>query len=594
MNIDLRQGDCRDVLTGMEAGSVDTVITDPPYGLEFMGKGWDRGVPGVEFWSGVRRVCKPGAMMLAFGGTRTHHRLMVAVEDAGWEIRDCMMWLYGSGLPKSLDVGKAIDRANGVEREKITNPLAKKQTASINSTDYGDYNAVNHISPIPATAAAKEWDGWGTALKPAWEIIICAQNPIDNKTEPNTITGNLLKKEAQLWSMLPVKIAEMDFGLSHQDFAAVSSFARWDVSERESIQADLFGAMDTSRYASVINTCLSIVTLWRVAWAEHLKNQNTSTTETETSPTIDPKIWNSCLSELTPRSIIKAEIDQPGSRLNVYPAARFLNAASRSIIDIRDASVLANAILTDPEKCPDDQGLGLKPDYRPIIVAMNPIQGTYAENAQSQGVAGLWIDGARIRTEEKLSFGSREIGDGIKYNPISQDRMTEGVQNPSGRWPANVILDDEAAEMVDDQSGVRTSGGGDKHGRKSSLFCDSISWENLKGTSVGGDSGGASRFFYTAKASSVERGPGNIHPTLKPVDLMAYLARLTRTPSGGVVLDPFMGSGSTGVGCVREERDFIGIELEDEYFKIAEERIRSAEKGLTVKESRSGQGSIFE
>lgn len=106
----IHHGDCREAMAGMEAESFHSIVTDPPYGLSFMGKGWDHGVPGVGFWTEALRVAKPGAHLLAFGGTRTHHRLMCAIEDAGWEVRDVVMWVYGSGFPKSLDVGKAIDK----------------------------------------------------------------------------------------------------------------------------------------------------------------------------------------------------------------------------------------------------------------------------------------------------------------------------------------------------------------------------------------------------------------------------------------------------------------------------------------------------
>ena len=119
MSFDIRHGDCREVMARMDAESVDAIVSDPPYGLSFMGKGWDHGVPGVEFWTEALRVAKPGAHLLAFGGTRTYHRLAVAIEDAGWEIRDCVMWVYGSGFPKSLDVSKAIDKAAGAERKVV-------------------------------------------------------------------------------------------------------------------------------------------------------------------------------------------------------------------------------------------------------------------------------------------------------------------------------------------------------------------------------------------------------------------------------------------------------------------------------------------
>lgn len=123
--IEIYLGDCRDVVTGIP--EVDTVITDPPYGMSFMGKEWDHGVPGVEFFELFKLASKPGAMMLAFGGTRTFHRLACAIEDAGWEIRDCLMWLYGSGFPKSLDISKAIDKANGYTRKTEYVPDGKNR-----------------------------------------------------------------------------------------------------------------------------------------------------------------------------------------------------------------------------------------------------------------------------------------------------------------------------------------------------------------------------------------------------------------------------------------------------------------------------------
>ena len=115
----LYNGDCLQVMRGMEPNTIDTIITDPPYGLSFMGKEWDHGVPGVAFWQAALHVAKPGAMRFAFGGTRTQHRLTVAIEDAGWEIRDVIMWVYGSGFPKSHNISKGIDKAAGAEREVV-------------------------------------------------------------------------------------------------------------------------------------------------------------------------------------------------------------------------------------------------------------------------------------------------------------------------------------------------------------------------------------------------------------------------------------------------------------------------------------------
>lgn len=148
----------------MPEASVDSIVTDPPYGLSFMGKDWDHGVPGVHFWKEALRVAKPGAHLLAFGGTRTFHRLAVAIEDAGWEIRDTLMWVYGSGFPKSHDVSKAIDRDEAAH-------YANNSTADLE----------------PTTEAAKQWQGWGTALKPAWEPIIMARKPLAGTVAQNVL-----------------------------------------------------------------------------------------------------------------------------------------------------------------------------------------------------------------------------------------------------------------------------------------------------------------------------------------------------------------------------------------------------------------------
>lgn len=188
-------GDCRDVMRTMDAESVDSIVTDPPYGLSFMGKGWDHGVPGAEFWEAALRVAKPGAHLLAFGGTRTYHRLACAIEDAGWEIRDCIMWVYGSGFPKSHDVSKAIDREAGAEREVVGKYQGATNIGKAQDGKRG-YGADGQptggtdrtvLVTAPATEAAKQWHGWGTALKPAWEPIIVARKPLCGTVAENVL-----------------------------------------------------------------------------------------------------------------------------------------------------------------------------------------------------------------------------------------------------------------------------------------------------------------------------------------------------------------------------------------------------------------------
>lgn len=387
--VTLYRGDCLDVMPTIPEASIESVLCDPPYGLKFMGKKWDHGVPGVPFWEATRRVLKPGAMLMAFGGTRTQHRLVCAIEDAGFEIRDAICWHYGSGFPKSHDISKGIDRAAGAERETgdaIVYGDGHVQR-SRKSIGFGgsDPESDQRKASFPATPAAQTWNGYGTALKPATEII--------------------------------------------------------------------------------------------------------------------------CL-------------------------------------------------------------------------AMNPLDGTFAANALKHGVAGLNIDGGRIGSEVRengvMSY-SRSPGKTFVGNTEKITR--KGIKEVSGRWPANVILDEAAAAELDEQSGVLTSGGGIRKpnsiGKTKALGAFGKSLKDFSPSS-----GGASRFFFCAKASKAERNAGldgeNHHPTCKPVTLLRYLARLTKTPTGGTVLDPFMGSGSTGVATVLEGRGFIGIEKEAEYFEIAKRRLALA------------------
>lgn len=188
--------DCRDVMDlYLEENSVDAIVTDPPYGLSFMGKAWDHGVPGVEFWDRALRVLKPGGHLLAFSGSRTYHRMTSAIEDAGFEIRDQIMWVYGSGFPKSLDVSKAIDKAAGAEREKILVPTKPGNTRGERGISYAgeSFSGFTDISE-PTTEAARQWQGWGTALKPAHEPIVLARKPLIGTVAANVLahgTGGL-------------------------------------------------------------------------------------------------------------------------------------------------------------------------------------------------------------------------------------------------------------------------------------------------------------------------------------------------------------------------------------------------------------------
>jgi site-specific DNA-methyltransferase (adenine-specific) len=425
MKFDLHHGDCLEVLRTMADNSADSIVTDPPYGLSFMGKKWDYDVPGVEVWAECLRVLKPGGHLLAFAGTRTQHRMAVRIEDAGFEIRDMIAWVYGSGFPKSLDVSKAIDKAAGAEREVVGpnpwnhvrnhSPEAWNGPTRTQDGKYGSTGSGHSDITAPATESAKQWEGWGTALKPALE---------------------------------------------------------------------------------------------------------------------------------------------------------------------------------------------------PITMARKPLIGTVADNVPKHGTGGLNIDGCRVVMQPgdtKGEFGPRSVGlgenntNGIYGGGFARQDADES----KGRWPANLIHDgsDEVVGLFPEtgasKAGVRDPNGSMGYHGGASGLPGVVSGHSDKG-------GSAARFFYCAKASKRDRDEGlegfelkrggsetfdprtrdgvgaerqptraNVHPTVKPTDLMRYLCRLV-TPPGGVVLDPFMGSGSTGKAAMLEGFRFVGIEREAEYLAIARARIEAA------------------
>ena len=374
--------DCLEGLKLLADNSIDSIVTDPPYELGFMGKKWDStGIAyNVDLWKECLRVLKPGGHMLAFGGTRTYHRMTCAIEDAGFEIRDQIQWLYGMGFPKNHNISKAIDKKLGAKGKVIDRYKREGRSAGIMGKKV---NIIREVT-IPMTNLAQQWDGWGTALKPANEPICLARKPLSEKT----IADNVLK-------------------------------------------------------------------------------------------------W---------------------------------------------------------------------------------------------GTGGINIDDCRIETDELKNKvwnnGSQRVGSGGSPTGSKEFHYSNGyvTGNSIGRFPANVILNEEAGEMLDEQSGILKSG--------------------------------ASRFFYCAKASKKERNIGledmvevikndgrneeldsgnvphnrgnipkkNHHPTVKPLKLISYLITLI-TPPNGISLDIFLGSGTHALACIDKGFNYIGFELEKEYFEIAQKRI---------------------
>ena len=185
--LNLILGNCLDKLKDLEDNSVDSIVTDPPYGISFMGKKWDYDVPSVDIWKECYRVLKPGGHLLSFSSARTYHRMAINVEDAGFEIRDQIMWVYGSGFPKSHNVSIAIDKKLGVMTHRGKAHNAYGTGKNFQDRDLTDSQAMPEHKGI--TDEAKKYEGWGTALKPAHEPIVMARKPLEKKT----IVDNVLE-----------------------------------------------------------------------------------------------------------------------------------------------------------------------------------------------------------------------------------------------------------------------------------------------------------------------------------------------------------------------------------------------------------------
>lgn len=398
MSYELHLGDCRQIMAAMPANSVDSIVCDPPYGLSFMGKDWDHGVPGVPFWEAALRVAKPGAMLLAFGGTRTHHRLMVAIEDAGWEIRDCLMWLYGSGFPKGIAVDKAIDKARKEDVEAIRNVTHRLRSALIQS----------------------------------------------GKTR-----------------------AEID---------------------------NYFGTANVSQYWFSPDRNPEVPPVERWHWLREFL---------QIGDELDAEIWR-----LNGR---KGKPSEDWYKREVIGQTQYTNGGGNAYELRRGEKVTIDYDITAPATPEAAQWQGwhssLKPSWEPIILAMKPLDGTYANNALVHGVAGLNVDGCRIGTSDNLNGGAYAQNGTHRDDGWGMQRGGAGdFTQPTGRWPANLILDEAAAALLDEQSGERKSG--KPNGAKRNVSGPFLAHANGADLTGYGDTGGASRFFYVAKASSSERNEG--------------------------------------------------------------------------------------
>ncbi len=575
--VTLRLDNCIDVLRTLDAESIDACVTDPPYELGFMGKKWD--TAGVAFdpttWREVLRVLKPGGHLLAFGGTRTYHRMTCAIEDAGFEIRDSLHWLYGSGFPKSLNISKAIDAAAGAERLP-TGEIKTRHGGGAHSDKISqlDPDAKETLVTAPATPEAARWEGWGTALKPAFEPVVLACKPV-------TI-GSCL-------SALRARLAAESSRSNRSEFVAAFASALRNVELASATPAGSCDPMDTSPFGWATTLSLSTVSSWLATWADLLADENTSTTSTASSTTTDSATLLFCLSRITGASTYSPE---SGFSSLVQLAGSLFLASLHKLNATRALAVIGSATCEPAGAC-----RGEDDSHEPIVLARKPLIGIVAANVLAHGTGGLNIEACRVgfaskSDQEATKPGSRATGKPLSGLAGVDDPRAPFIasDNSAGRWPPNLLLThdpecgDECAPgcpvaELDRQSGDRPSGAmaaGTIAHRQSRVYQECVGHPLTR--SIEASSGGASRFFpcfrYVAKPSKRERGEGNTHCTVKPIALMRWLCKLV-TPPGGVILDPFMGSGTTGIAAVQESFRFLGIEREEEYFKIAMDRIKS-------------------
>ena len=571
-------GDCRERMAAMEAASVDAVICDPPYGLKFMGREWDHGVPGVPFWAEALRVAKPGAHALIFGGDRTHHRLMVAIEDAGWEIRTCLYWLFGAGFPKSLNVSKAIDKAAGAAREKRLVPTKRgnlpEQAGPIALGASG-----MHDTSRPVTDAARKWEGWGTALKPAAEIIILARKPLGS-----TVAACVLAHGTGA-----INVDGCRIGTTVETWPKSRTWGRPPVPTDGSTGST--GSIPLGRWPA--NVLLD-------EEAARMLDEQSGITTSNPNPNPNPNYKNEVFGRGMGGVVSAANqhadsggasrfflvVDSHDSSTYNEPCEKTLGATSESQMvagiesgERTEAGSSISSLNTDGSgnEHADLSRPGTKSTTgtETTLTTGSPISGSL----RPRGTTTTISDSARI-IEPSEALRGDGVSDAASTDPStnSSDAPAEPIRATASPVPAKLL-----------RSGERTTES------TTTPTCAPIDRPDAD----------LVRFHYTAKASRADRedglegmrerpasdrhamsglpdarmdhvqarrGAANHHPTVKPTDLMRWLCRLV-TPPGGLILDPFAGSGSTGVAAVAEGFRFVGIEQDAEYVAIAERRI---------------------
>ena len=553
--IDLRHGDMRDVLPTLEAESVHSCVTDPPYHLiasglrlnnmaskvgtqsyerGFMGAKWDGGSIAFDpdTWRAVHRVLKPGGYMLAFGGTRTQHRLITAIEDAGFEIRDVIAWIYGSGFPKSLDISKAMDRAAGAERKLLdVRPKNYADTPSGYSStsgkggvrDGGIWQASSgeiangRVVTAPATDAARQWNGWGTALKPAMELICVARKPLSERT----VAANVLVHGTGAINVDATRIPTTDgytenavtqgINTAQTSYAPAvarrtfepASLGRWpanlchDGSPEVEAAFAAFGTSESSAQPRNNGEFKSVAKGYEYAHTTHGHADAGTSSRFFKKCSYNQAEWN-------------AYINASGAVETFDPRSeQFVSALTHAVARSTPPWALLPQSYQGQDTSVSDSEL--RTICASVIALIQNIVGKCSQE---------WPHGKLSLSNDPVFCVARQGRTGITRITISL-------------WKSGGYVEAATFSITETNSEAGAKG--------------------LAG----------SRLFYSAKATASDRADSR-HPTVKPIDLIRWLTRLV-TPPGGTVLDPFAGSGTTGEAAMLEGFDAILIEREAEH-----------------------------
>lgn len=533
-------GDCLERLKELPDNSVDSVVTDPPYGLKFMGKKWDYDVPSIAVWREVIRVLKPGGWLLSFGGTRTYHRMVCAIEDAGFEIRDQVQWLYGSGFPKSHDISKGIDKAAGAERE-VTGRReggAGKLMEERPWNQADDYDKTIPIT-VPATDLAKQWQGWGTALKPANEPIVLARKPLSE----STVAKNVIR-----WGVGGLNIDASRVGYSSEsDKAKAGTHGR---SEQAGMGTQQYGQLRNGIPSELENNRQGRwpANLLLDETAAEMLDEQSGTRKSGgsiKSPETSTRFKNTH-SQAGPQPEWDGYQDSGG-------ASRFFYCAKASKSERSKGLDKHELFKVETGECKDANTAAVQLLQRVISedIALKKADLSWSIDESGKSISGIF-------PKECKSITSMVISKTIESQILNL--LTRSLTSAN-----TLVVRPLASAHLNPAESVE------------SLKTWLLSITSGEMALALGAVNAASKTLQSISENAEPKDFHNFHSTVKPIKLMEYLIRLI-TPPGGTVLDPFMGSGSTGVAAYRLGFKFIGCEMSAEYAEIAKKRIEAVAK----------------